>query len=77
MDIDQDTNTSESRKPKLGDIISAVIIAFHFLRRLLYSGTGGFYDTQKMTKILAGRMIRMLHAFDAATGGERPLHPTC
>jgi type IV pilus assembly protein PilY1 len=76
-DIDQDTNTSETRKFKLGDIYhsQAVIVgapSIYFFDNG-YSGTGGFYDTKKTrTKvILAGANDGMLHAFDATTGAER------
>jgi hypothetical protein len=76
-DTDQDTNTSETRRFKLGDIYhsQAVIVGAPsiFFFDDGYSGTGGFYDTKKTrTKvILAGANDGMLHAFDAATGAER------
>jgi hypothetical protein len=76
-DIDQDTNTTESRKFKLGDFFhsQAVIVGPPSISYVDsgYSGTGGFYDTNKnRTKvILAGANDGMLHAFDAATGTER------
>jgi hypothetical protein len=76
-DIDGDTNTSETRKFKLGDVYhsQAVIVGAPsiFFFDDGYSGTGGFYDTKKTrTKIiLAGANDGMLHAFDAAAGTER------
>jgi type IV pilus assembly protein PilY1 len=76
-DIDGDTNTSESRVFKLGDIFhsQAVIVGAPsiFFVDDGYSGTGGFYNTKKnRTKvIIAGANDGMLHAFDAATGAEK------
>jgi type IV pilus assembly protein PilY1 len=76
-DIDGDTDLTESRKFKLGDIFhsQAVIVGApsSFFMDDGYSGAGGFYNTKKnRTKvILAGANDGMLHAFDAATGAEK------
>jgi Tfp pilus tip-associated adhesin PilY1 len=76
-DIDVDTNTSESRRFKLGDIFhsQATVVgapSMSFVDQG-FNGTGGFYDAKKnRTKvILAGANDGMLHAFDAGTGEEK------
>jgi hypothetical protein len=75
-DINQNGNYTEERLWKLGDIFhsNAVIVGSpnRFFDDIGFSGSGGFYDTNKnRTKIiLVGANDGMLHAFNAATGVE-------
>jgi len=76
-DVDQDGNTTEVRDWKLGDIFhsNAVVVGepSRFFEDQGFSGTGGFYETNKNRAkvILAGANDGMLHAFDASTGDEK------
>jgi Tfp pilus tip-associated adhesin PilY1 len=75
-DLNQNGNTTESREWKLGDIFhsNAVIVGqpSRFFEDQGFSGTGGFYQTNKdRTKVvIAGANDGMLHAFNASTGVE-------
>ena len=76
-DLNQNGNTTESREWKLGDIFhsSAVIVGepSRFFEDQGFSGTGGFYQTNKdRTKVvIVGANDGMLHAFNASTGARR------
>jgi Tfp pilus tip-associated adhesin PilY1 len=76
FDINQNTNTTEERFWKLGDIFhsNAVVVGSpnKYFEAEGYSGSGGFYETYKnRTKvIIVGGNDGMLHAFNAATGVE-------
>ena len=76
-DVDQDANTTEVRDWKLGDIFhsNAVVVGepSRFFEDQGFSGTGGFYETNKNRAkvILVGANDGMLHAFDASTGDEK------
>jgi Tfp pilus tip-associated adhesin PilY1 len=77
FDTNENGNTTETREWKLGDIFhsNAVIVGepSRFYEEEGFSGTGGFYQTNKNRRkvILVGANDGMLHAFDAATGEER------
>jgi type IV pilus assembly protein PilY1 len=76
FDINQNGNTTEERLWRLGDIFhsNAVVVGSpnQYYEAEGYSGSGGFYETQKnRTKvIIVGGNDGMLHAFNAATGVE-------
>jgi len=77
FDINQNTNTTEERFWKLGDIFhsNAVVVGSpnKYFESEGYSGSGGFYEAYKnRTKvIIVGGNDGMLHAFNAATGVEK------
>jgi type IV pilus assembly protein PilY1 len=76
-DIDLDSNTTEERDWKLGDIFhsNAVIVGSpnQYFEDTGFSGPGQFYDTYKnRTKVvIVGGNDGMLHAFNATTGAEQ------